>query len=89
MMPETGAEMPRISITVSSAFPPVNSTADRASASTTPVFTRAPTMMNSPAKNSSVSPLDAGQIIGSLQFGDQDQDSGAQQGHDGGLDMQH
>ena len=55
MMPDTGAETPRISIVVSRAFPPVNSIADRASCSTTPVLTRAPIMMNSPAKNSSVS----------------------------------
>ena len=55
MMPDTGAETPRMSITVSSAFPPVTSVAARASWSMTPVLTRAPTMMNSPAKNSSVS----------------------------------
>ena len=55
MMPDTGAEMPRISIVVSKPSPPVISVADRASCSTTPVFTRAPTMTNRPAKKSSVS----------------------------------
>ena len=55
MMPDTGAEIPRISIVVSKPLPPVISVAERASSSTTPVFTSAPTMTNSPAKNSSVS----------------------------------
>ncbi|CKT83792.1 Uncharacterised protein [Mycobacterium tuberculosis] len=54
-MPDTGAEMPRIKPTVSNSLPPVSSVAARASCSTTPVFTRAPTMTNSPAKNSRVS----------------------------------
>ena len=40
---------------VDSASPPVKSIADWAISPTTPVFTSAPTMMNSPAKNSSVS----------------------------------
>ena len=55
MMPDTGAETPRISIAVTSAFPPVASTAECAMPAMTPVFTSAPTMTNSPAKNSSVS----------------------------------
>lgn len=44
-----------INKTVNSSLPPVSSIEARASLSTTPVFTSAPTMMNSPAKNSSVS----------------------------------
>ena len=55
MTPDTGAEMPRISIAVSKPLPPVNSVAARASWSMTPVLTSAPTMTNKPAKNSSVS----------------------------------
>src|SRR6202047_2920341 len=55
MIPDTGTETPRIHITVSNGFPPVASVASRARWAITPVFASAPTMMNNPAKNSSVS----------------------------------
>ena len=89
MMPDTGAETPRISITVSSALPPVASVAARASCVDDPGLHQGADHDEQPGEEQQRLPLDAGQVVGSLQPRDQDQDAGAEQRHHRGLDVQH
>src|SRR6202012_4241904 len=55
MIPDSNIETPRISIVVNSTLPPVASAAIWPSVLITPVLNSAPTIMNSPTMNSSVS----------------------------------
>ena len=55
----------------------------------TPVLTSAPTMMNRPAKNSSVSHSTLGMKSRGLAARQQHQHTGAEQRHDRRLDVEH
>ena len=55
----------------------------------TPVFTRAPTITNNPAKNSRVSHSTRATGILLRHTGDQHQHAGAEQRDDRGLDVDH
>jgi hypothetical protein len=77
-MPDSRADTTRINITASSALPPVASVTWHARPPMTPVWTRAPTMMNKPTK-----------VVPGLAARYQHQHSGAEERDHGRRDMQY
>ena len=88
-MADSTADPPSRVIVATPRLPPVNVDAAAAVRSMAPVSARPPTMMNSPAKNASVDHSTSRMVVGRVDAGDEEQETGAQQGHHRRLVVQH
>ena len=89
MMPDTGAETPRINMTVSNALPSGRFDRRAGQLLDDARLDQRADHDEQPGKEHQRLPLDTGQVIALLEPGYQNQDAGAQQRDNRGFDMQH